>query len=167
MEATPEGAWRSFFAAFVCLPAFLALRFFGWADHGLPSGGLWRSLAAELIGYATAWVAFALLSLPLVQSWGRAALWPRFLAAWNWSNVIQYLVALALTAPGFLGLPAWAAQGLTLAGFGYVLWLEWFVARVSLGVEPGRAVALVALDLAIDLAIMLLLGRLIQRLSLG
>jgi hypothetical protein len=163
MEATPEGAWRSFFAAFICLPAFLALRVFGWSEMGLPQGGLVRPLVAELAGYAMAWVGFALLSLPIVLGWGRGQLWPRFICAWNWTNAVQYLVLLALTVPGALGLPDWLAQGLALAGLGYAVWLEWFVARHALGVGGMQAGLLVGLDLAIGL----FLGGVIQRMAGG
>lgn len=152
MEDTPEGAWRSFFAAFICLPAFLAMRFFAWASQGGP-GGFGRALAAELIGYVIAWTGFALLSLGMASTWGRTAQWPRFLCAWNWTNVVQYAVVLAMAIPGALGLPTLPAQALTLAGLGYALWLEWFVARQALGVGGGQAAALVGLDLALALFI--------------
>lgn len=151
MEATPRGAWRSFVAALICLPAFLALRFFGWAQLGAPEDALLRPLAAEVIGYAAGWTAFAIASLPLARVWGREAQWPHFLSAWNWTNVVQYLVLLALTVPAAIGLPDWAAQGLIFAGLGYAIWLEWFTVRHALGVTPLRAAAMVGLDLAIGL----------------
>lgn len=162
MEATPDGAWRSFTAAAICLPAFLALRLFGWGA-AMPAGGTGRVLSAELIGYVIAWVAFALASLPLVRAWGREALWPRFISAWNWTNVVQYVALLAATLPAAFGAPAWLAQGAALAALGYAVWLEWFVARQALGVQPMQAAALVGLDLAIGL----FLGGFIERLSRG
>jgi hypothetical protein len=162
MEDTPEGAWRSFFAAFICLPAFLAIRFFAWASQGGP-GGLGRALVAELIGYTIAWVGFGLISLAIVSTWGRAAQWPRFIAAWNWTNVLQYAVILIMTLPGAIGLPALVAQAATLAGLGYALWLEWFVARHALGVGNARAIGLVVADLTLGLFI----GGLIASLSGG
>lgn len=162
MEDTPEGAWRSFFAAFVCLPAFLAIRFFAWAQTGGP-GGMGRALVAELAGYTIAWAGFALISLAIVQTWGRTAQWPRFIAAWNWTNVVQYAVILAAALPGAVGAPAIVAQALTLAGLGYALWLEWFVARHALGVSGGQAGALVGADLALGLFI----GGMIATLSGG
>lgn len=163
MEGTAEGAWRSFAAAFVCLPAFLAMRLFAWAEVGAPPGGVARALAAELIGYTLAWVGFALVSLALVGSWGRGNAWPRFIAAWNWTNVVQYLVLLALAIPGLLGAPAGVAGALTLIGLGYAVWLEWFVARHALGVDGARAAVLVAVDLALGL----FLSGLIRTLSGG
>lgn len=163
MEDTPEGVWRSFIAAFICLPAFLALRFLAWASMGAPPGGIGRALTAEVIGYAIAWVAFALASLPLARAWGREAGWPRFISAWNWTNIVQYLALLALTLPGALGLPVALAQILMMAGFAYALWLEWFVARQALGVDGLRAGAIVGLDLVLGL----FLGGLIRNLSGG
>jgi hypothetical protein len=163
MEDTPAGAWRSFAAALICLPAFLGIRLFVWAAGGAPEGGALRGLLAELIGYAIAWTAFALLSLPIAQSWGRAQAWPRFIAAWNWTNIVQYLVLLALMIPGALGLPAMLSQVLTLCGLAYAVWLEWFIARHALGVTGGRAAVLVVLDLVLGL----FLGGLIRTLSEG
>jgi hypothetical protein len=151
MEETPEGAWRSFLAVAICLPAFLALRLFGWAELGQPEGGLGRALAAELIGYVVAWTAFSLATLAPALAWGRAAEWPRFLCAWNWANVVQYLVLLALMVPVAIGVGGVLAQGLTLAGIGYAVWLEWFVTRHALGVSGMRASLVVLLDLVIGL----------------
>lgn len=160
IEDTPAGAWRSFAAAAICLPGFFALRFLAWSDGGGPELGLLRGLLAELIGYACAWTGFALLALPLAEAAGRRTEWPRFVAAWNWSNVVQYLVMLALTLPGELGLPPLLAHGLGLAGIGYALWLEWFVARSALRITGGKATAFVVLDLALGLAIGGIVGRL-------
>ncbi|WP_052214419.1 hypothetical protein [Belnapia sp. F-4-1] len=160
MEGSPAGAGRSFWAAAICLPAFLALRFLAWSGDGGPELGLLRGLVAELIGYACAWVGFALLSLPLAEAAGRRAEWPRFVAAWNWTNVVQYLVMLALTVPAELGLPPLLAHGLGLAGVGYALWLEWFAARSALRIPGGMAAAFVVLDLALGLAVGGVVGRL-------
>ena len=163
MESTPEGAWRSFAAALICLPALLAIRFFAWASLGVPEGGALRALVAEITAYTIAWVGFALLSLPLARSWGRGGSWLRFIAAWNWTNVVQYALMLALVLPGALGLPVAIVQVLTLLGLAYALWLEWFVARHALGVDGAKAAGLVGLDLALGL----FLAGLIQTLSGG
>jgi hypothetical protein len=162
-ETTPDGAWRSFAAALICLPALLAIRFLAWASFGAPEGGVLRALIAETTAYAIAWAGFALLSLPLAQAWGQAAAWPRFIAAWNWTNIVQYGLMLALTVPAALGLPPSVVQVLTLLGISYALWLEWFVTRHALGVDGGKAAAVVGLDLALGL----FLAGLIRNLSGG
>lgn len=163
VETTPDGAWRSFAAALICLPALLAIRVLAWASFGAPEAGVLRALIAETTAYTIAWAGFALLSLPLAQAWGQVAAWPRFIAAWNWTNIVQYGLMLVLTVPAALGLPPSVVQVLTLLGIAYALWLEWFVARHALGVDGGRAAALVGLDLALGL----FLAGLIRNLSGG
>jgi len=153
VERTPEGAARSFWAAVLCLPVFLVLRAFAWASLGEPAGGVARGLAVEIIGYAVAWSGYALVSLPLARALGRAALWPRFIAAWNWANAVQYLVLLVLTVPALVGLPAVLVQGLGLAALGYAVWLEWFVARHALRLPTLGAGLFVLLDLGFGIGL--------------
>ena len=153
VEDTPLGARRSFLAAAICLPAFLALRLMSWANGEAPGRGVAFGLAAELFGYVFAWAGFALASLPMAQAAGRGKEWAHFLAAWNWGNVVQYLVLLALTVPALLGLPPTLAYGLGLAAFGYALWLEWFIAKEALKITGFRASVFVVLDLLLGVFI--------------
>jgi hypothetical protein len=139
-------AWRSFFAMVLCLPAFLALSFLGAEEDAVPDGA--RTLAAEIAGYVAAWAAFALASWPVAQALGREAEWPRFLSAWNWSNIVQYAVLLLALGLPF---PAPLATVLGLAAFLYAVWLEWFTVRAALGVAPLAAAAVVLLDLIMGL----------------
>lgn len=163
--ATPEAAARSFWAAAICLPAFLALRLQGWAITGAPPAGLAVGLAAELIAYAFAWAAYALATLMVADASQRRGRWPLFVAAWNYTNVVQYLALLAAAMlPLALGLPAWVGQALTLAAVGYALWLEWFVARTALGLAPLSAAGLVVMDFGISIFVTGLAERLSGRL---
>jgi hypothetical protein len=150
------------------VPAFLALRLFSWGEAGgegpAGGGGTARALAAELIGFAVAWAGFALASLAVADAAGRRARWPRFIAAWNYTNVVQYLALVAGTMlPAALGLPAWVVQVTGLAALGYALWLEWYVVRLALAMAPLPAAGLVALDLVLGLFV----GGLTIRLSGG
>ncbi len=142
IEDSPAGVARSFWAAALCLPGFIALKLLSWAGGGMPEAG------------------FALASLPLAELQGRKAEWPRFIAAWNWANVVQYMVLIALTVPAAFGLPNAIAQGLGLAALGYALWLEWFVAKSALRLAGGAAVLFVALDLLLGIFIGGFVGRL-------
>jgi hypothetical protein len=162
MADTPDGAWRSFRAALICLPAFLALRLLGWSGTDGPEGGLLLPLAAELAAYVTAWFGFALLSRVVVLRLGRGGAWYRYLAAWNWTNVAQYLVLLGTIAlPAALGIDGLLGQGMALGGFGYAVWLEWFTTREALRVGGGAAAGLVLLDLLLGLFV----GGLAERLQ--
>lgn len=148
-----EGARHSFLAAAICLPVLLALRIFGWATQGAPPNGVAVSLAAELIGYTLGWVAFALASQLLAQQANRGGDWPRFIAAWNWSNLVQYGLLIVLLLPSLLGLPAWIGNAMGLVAVGYAIWLEWFVTRIALNIPGLTAAMFVILDLAMGLFI--------------
>lgn len=148
-----ETARHSFLAALICLPAFLAIRAIAWATQGMPRSGVALALLAELAGYIIAWAGFALASRTLAGQAQRLAEWPRFIAAWNWANVVQYVVLVGVLLPAALGLPGWLANTLGLAALGYALWLEWFVTRIALGVPGPTAVMFVLLDLTLGLFI--------------
>lgn len=159
-EASPKGAARSFLAIAFCLPAYLAMRL---VDGGFPEDFA-RPLAADVIGFALAWFGFALVSFHIAGTLGREALWPRFLCAWNWSNVVQYSVMLLASLPGALfDLPPVAGQALALAAMGYALWVEWYVTRLSLQVPGLGATAFVLTDMAIGLMV----SGLIRRMAIG
>ncbi|UFN50534.1 hypothetical protein LPC08_07930 [Roseomonas sp. OT10] len=147
MQLSPEGTVRSFWAALICLPAFLGLRLLGEAGESTPDS--LQAVLAELLGYVITWAGFALASLGMAVRLGRAALWPRFIAAWNWANVVQYLVlsVLLLFSGEILGPVA------GLLAVGYALWLEGFVTRTALQIGWGTAAGFVAFDLAISLLV--------------
>ncbi|WP_186374224.1 hypothetical protein [Roseomonas gilardii] len=143
---SPEGAARSFWAAVFCLPAFLLLRLVSGAAGEIGTDPL-RFLVAELSGFVCSWVGYALASYWLAARAGLLARWPRFIAAWNWANIVQYVALLVLLPVP----PGMVATWLGIAAFGYAMWLEWFVAREALGVNAFQAATFVALDLAISI----------------
>ena len=150
---TEAVAWHSFRAAIICLPAFIAVRLVAFGDRAAPPNGLLVAMAGEVAGYVIAWVGFALLSRVLAGQAQRAEAWPRFIAAWNWSSAVQYVLLILLSVPPLLGVPAWLSNGLGLAAFGYLVWLEWFVAKHALGVAGATAAMFVLLDFAMGLFI--------------
>jgi hypothetical protein len=157
-EAEAAAASRSFWAIVLSLPAFVALHLLDWAQSGLPPHAAHR-FALDLLGYGIGWVAFALLSHRLAAMLDRSARWPRFIAAWNWCNVIQYLMLVVGTAlPQLLGLPDIVQQTAWLVAMGWALWLEWYATRLALGVLGMQAAALVAADFAIGLFLLGLTG---------
>lgn len=151
IEDTPEGAARSFWAAAICLPGFLALMLLDWADEPPPAGVAY-TLLVQIIAHAGGWAGFAVASQALAQAAGRGREWPHFIAAWNWANVVQYLLLLAVSLPALLGMPRPLASALAVAVLGYQLWLVWFVSRITLR-SPGLAVAVVGLDLLIGVVV--------------
>ncbi len=158
IEDTPEGAARSFWAAAICLPGLLALMLFDWAEEP-PEAGVGHALLLHLLARAAGWAGFAVASHALAQAAGRGAAWPHFIAAWNWANVVQYLLLLGVSLPTLLGLPRPLASALALATLGYQLWLVFFVARTTLG-RRGLAVAMLGLDLLVGVSVEALLASL-------
>lgn len=154
LAAEPAGemtvARRSFWAALLCLPAFVALHLLDWSQAGMPRHPA-TSFAWDLASYVIGWAGFALLSRAIAARFGRAAQWPRFIAIWNWCNVIQYLMLVVAALPALLGLPAPVAQTAWLVAMGWALWLEWTAARLALDMAPLAAAGMVALDVMLGL----------------
>ena len=159
VEADMAGAARSFWAAAVCLPAFVCLRLLAWTESGLPPDP-GHAFATDLLFYVIGWAGYAVLSRPVVAALGRAALWPRYIAAWNWCNFVQYSLLVAAGIPGLLGAPEWVEQTCQLIALGWALWIEWFAARLALQIPALPAAGLVALDLALGLLLVAISGSL-------
>lgn len=152
-----RAAAGSFWAIAFALPGFVALHVMDWVISGEPSG-VGRGFAHDLLGFVIGWLAFALLSHRVAEITGRAALWPRFITAWNWCNVIQYLMLVAATLPGLLGLPAFIGQVCWLVAIFWALWLEFFTARLALALPVRGAIALVALDFGLGVALVFVIA---------
>ena len=158
IEDTPEGAARSFWSAAICLPGFLALVMLDWAEDP-PAAGVAYALLVQIVAHAAGWAGFAVASQALAQAAGRGAEWPHFIAAWNWANVVQYLLLLAVSLPPLLGLPQPLASALAVATLGYQLWLVWFLAKTTLR-SRGLAIAVLGLDLVVGVVVAVLVASL-------
>ena len=155
VEDDMAGAARSFWAAAICLPAFVCLRLLAWTGSAMPPHA-GHVLALDLVSFGVGWCGFAVLSHRLVGAMGLGERWPRFIALWNWCNVVQYLLLVVFSIPGLLGAPALLDQAAQLFGLGWALWLEWFAFRLTLGIGTVAAAGLVALDVAIGVLLALL-----------
>ena len=157
IEPDMAGAARSFWAAVVCLPAFVCLRLLAWTESGLPPHPA-RAFGIDVLSYIIGWAGYAVLSRPVVNALGRGWRWPRYIATWNWCNVVQYLLLVVAGLPGLLGAPEWLDQTCQLIALGWALWLEWFAARLALEIPSLPAAGLVALDVGLGLLLVALAG---------
>lgn len=157
VQADMAGAARSFWAAALALPALLAMRLIGWTVQGVPADP-GHALALDLLVFITGWAGFAVISHAAVGALGRASRWPGFIAIWNWCNVVQYGLLLLGAVPVLLRAPEPVQQVCGLVALGWALWLEWFAARIALGVTGLAAAGLVGLDVAIGLLLSGLAG---------
>ena len=143
-ENTLPVAAYSFRAAAICLPIFMFFK-----DQTSTPADVVLTLFVDFLLFAASWAGFALASLYLARALGVAEAWPRFIAAWNWSAVVQYLALAVLSLPGLLlGKGGLLDLGGLLALF-FAVWMEWFVARHALRLSPLGAAGFVGLDLGI------------------
>jgi hypothetical protein len=153
-EPAPATAARSFWAAALCLPAFVCLQLIDLAQGpGLPPHAA-HNFALQLLGYVIDWAGFALVTYWLAGTMDRGRRWPIFIAAWNWCNVIQYLLLVIASLPPLLGLPEIVGETLWLVATGWALWLEWYATRLALDVGRLQAVGMVVLDEAMGFALL-------------
>ena len=150
LPADPDAPALSFWAVGICLPAFVVLRLLAWSAATPPDQPV-RTLLAGVLLYIIGWAGYAVLSHRVVAVLGRAALWPRYIVAWNWCNVVQYTLFIVASLPGVLGVPDWMQQTLSLIALFWALWLEWFAARLALQIGAMPALMLVGLDVLIGL----------------
>jgi hypothetical protein len=150
-------AARSFLAAVLCLPAFLCLHLLDWTTGTMPQHPA-QTLSMDLVGYAIGWAGFAVASHGLAGLIGRERTWPRFIAAWNWCNVVQYLMLVAAAVPALVGAPWFLVQTAWMVALGWALWLEWYASRLALDVPGGVAAGFVLLDFALGLLVAAAMG---------
>ena len=148
-------ARHSFLAMLLCLPLFAAIQDLALQGPGaIAADTLPRALASFVLG----WFGYAVLSHQLAQGMGRAALWPRFIALWNWCNLVQYLLMTAATVPLLLGAPPLLAQTAWLVAMGWGIWLQWTATRLGLGLPRGHAALMVLVDIALGMMVLRLTG---------
>ena len=141
----------SFVALLLCLPMFLAVQVLARATQDM-------ALLREFSGFLLGWLGYAVLSQRLAAEMGRAALWPRFIALWNWCNLVQYLLLAGALVPQLLGAPAVVAQTAWLVAMGWAVWLQWSATRLGLGLSGGRAALMVMVDMALGVVVVRLVA---------
>ena len=98
---------------------------------------------------------------------GQERKWPRYITAWNWCNLAQYVLLLVAGLPTLFHVQPIVAETAALVGFGWALWLEWYVARLALEATPLAAAFLVVVDVGLTVALGLLATLPSQGLSIG
>ena len=152
VEADMAGAARSFWAIAICLPAIVCLQLMTWMESGVPAHA-GHTIGLDIMGYVVGWLAFALVSFHLAPMFGCGPRWPRFIAAWNWCNVIENLLLVVGGIPGLLGVPPIIDEAAQIVAIGWALWIEWFATKQALGSSGRVAVVLVVLDQVIGLVL--------------
>ena len=141
---------RSFWSIALCLPSVVCRLLMSWLDTGVPADAA-HVLGREIIVFVVGWLVFVEITHRLAPMLGRAGRWGRFIAVWNWCNVVEGLLVILGGLPGLLGAPAIVDQASELITIGWALWLEWYATRLAFGVGPRAAVGLVLLDQSVGI----------------
>lgn len=156
-DGTAAAYWRSFQAAVVLAPAYAVLVSYRLAR--MPAQpDLWTFVLVEVIAYTINWVAFPLAMVYVCDRIGRPDRYLRYVAAHNWSVIVQLAALLAATTAAALLGPG-AGALLNFAAMTAILAYQWFIARTALAVAGRTAAMIVGLDLAIGIVLSVVAGR--------
>jgi hypothetical protein len=144
----PDGTARSFWAAIICFPGFIALLALRVSPADWAGSGVGHILLVESLGYIVGWTAYPLAALAFCRMLGIAGF--DFITAYNWSQIIEtglFIVVAAIAALHVMSDDA--ASLLSALALFLVLLYEWFIARVATRAGAGVAAALVLIDLVL------------------
>lgn len=152
-DATIRGFWRSFFAAVLVAPLFLALVLVRYPTLA-KEVALSRFVVIEAIAYIIAWVAFPVVMVSVARAIDRDHYFIRYIVAYNWAAVLQnalYLPIAIMASAGILADAAATTLGL-LALLAIVIYV-WFITRTALDIPPGLAAGIVGMDFLLSVVI--------------
>jgi hypothetical protein len=136
---------QSFWSIALCVPSVICRMGMSWVVSGLPKDA-GHAAAREVVVFVLGWLVFVEVTHRLAPLIGRAEKWGRFIAVWNWCNVVEGVLVIIGGIPGTLGAPAIVDQAFELIMIGWALWLEWYATRLALGVGSLTAASFVVLD---------------------
>lgn len=149
LDRTPEGAIRSFWAAVVVAPFYIALLVVREGDSlaDVPFG---LDIVVQLVAYVVGWTAFPVVSRELAKVIGRLDDWPGMVCAYNWSAVVQ----IVLQMPVLLAAASGAADDRDVAVAGLlvlaaVMGYLWFIFRTALRIPGMTALGLVVVEMTV------------------
>lgn len=141
-----DGFFRSFFAAVIAAPVFIATLI---QSYGPVESGVGRVVAAETLNYALQWVLFPIAAIFLTRMLGLSRRYVPLVVASNWAGVLQVaLLAFVSFATEFL--PVEIGDAVKLASFVAVLVYMWFVFRAALQTTGGTAAGLLVVSVILS-----------------
>ena len=156
-----EGFWRSFAAALLVAPPFLAIIVLRNGEVYADVEPAWF-IIVESFRYAVGWVVFPVIMVLVARFLGLSHVYVDFIVAYNWCQVPIVFVFLPIAIISALGiLPAGLAGLINLGFFILVYVYLWFIARTALDVEWYVALAVIGLELITTLFIEYGIGNLL------
>ena len=160
LDTSNDGFWRSFQVILLVAPLYALASIADWQALTAPDRVAEGAIAGEaFIGAKIAmlaldWVTFPIVLAALAGFLGIKHQYATFIVARNWSVPVAIGPFAAIALLDIIGLlPAELVLIPSLLAFGFSLRLSFMVARIALGAATPVAVAYVALDFLISLAL--------------
>ena len=138
-NATPAGAWRSFAAAFVLLPLYLAYRSYAGPSPDTEQASPFARWSLIVLVYAISWTLWPLLAFYLTRAMGCGERFLGYVAAYNWSQLLTGPFVFGVGMAAKAGMEAEFASLVTFAAVAAALFYEYLIARQMLAIPPARA----------------------------
>lgn len=152
-DATPQGFWRSFWAAAILAPLAATTMLFEAADLGSEAEPT-RFLLLQAIAYVVNWVAFPLLMLRIADLLQRGHNYFRYMVAYNWFRLLQAAVVYPISLLALSQMvPDDAVAFLSLVVISAMLLYDWFIAKSALEIDGGTAAAIVIIGFLLGILV--------------
>jgi hypothetical protein len=153
-DESPQAALRSFFAALLVAPAFLATLLLT-REHAPPVDAPVVVLVT-LLCYSLLWTAYPLIAYRVCQTIDREQAFFRYLAATNWASIIAYHFQLLVVILMVGLLPEILMPLVGLALRACLLAYAWFIARSCLKISGMAAAGFVVLEFIVAMFIQII-----------
>jgi hypothetical protein len=156
-DLTVEGFWQSFLAIPLSLPLVLA-------PLALPGTYSLKGVLLDMVGTALGWIVVLAVMLAVSRVISRSHRFSAFVIAYNWTEVLLRVAALAVSmAAGLMG--GGAALLILLLVWAYASTVTWYVLKESLEIETGLAIVLLILLSLLELLLDYAFGALVSAVS--
>ena len=153
-DESPQAALRSFFAALLVAPAFLAILLLTREDA--PPVDAPVVVLVTLLCYSLLWTAYPLIAYRVCQTIDREQAFFRYLAATNWASIIAYHFQLLVVIFMVGLLPEILMPLVGLALRACLLAYAWFIARSCLKISGMAAAGFVVLEFIVAMFIQII-----------
>lgn len=162
-DTSLEGFWRSFQVILIVAPLYFVAaptdQMGVVADGGVAvtPGRFW---ATETLSLVLDWIALPLLLAIIGGLVGIKQRYPGYIVVRNWATPVMLAPFALIALLGLLGISAEILLIPSIAAIAFSLRFSYVIVRRTLGVEIDVAIAFVALDVFVSLAVVKFVGRL-------
>lgn len=150
LDASPEGAMRSFTVALYLVPTYYVLVLMRF-DAELDVFSLSNLIAVHAPAYVLAWTAYPLLMYWVTKRMDCAPRFPLFVTAHNWASLLLtpiYVPVMVLVESSLLSVDVAESFGFVITLFILTCW--WIITHLTLELPPLVTTGLVIINLIVS-----------------